>query len=651
MASPFRPTSQKRHSAGESLFARNLSVESLEARRLMTIPGTTLGTWDSYATYSAELQTIHNAYPALTELVSIGKTVQNRDLWAMRITDNPTQEEDEPEFFWNGPLHGDEVVGMEMTFYFMQHLLENYGGASAEGQRATRLVDNMDIWVLPSMNWDGYARTGGARRENANGVDLNRNFPEWTTRSFSPDTRLFGPYGNMFDGPTPNTTGLQKETVALMDFRRSRNFVASANLHGGDVVANYPWDTNGNTLDDYATPPDDALWREMALTYSRQNPTMFANNSFPFVNGTTNGDNWYPISGGSQDWSLLYTGCFELTLELSFTKFPAASTLQNYWSQNRESMLQYVESANWGVRGVVTRSTDGAPVAAKVTMVAPAPSPTPDANHPSTLPVYSDGDVGDFHRMLLPGTYTLRFEAPGYQTQTISNVVVAAKTNDPQATTRLDVQLVPLDTTPPALSGSGFAFETAPVAMNFSFTEDVGPTLSVQDLVLHDLTSGRVYDASELSLSYNATAFSASFRVPGEPNGVLPDSNYTAAIRRRGIADVWGNQPAQDLTLSFFVFSADADRDRDVDIGDFSVLASRFNIPGTFSNGDFNYNGTTEIGDFALLASKFNTQLPAARTNPFLSMKTGLPAPSALAGPIGDDRAVWQSTFDEVAAI
>jgi hypothetical protein len=173
----------------------------------------------------------------------------------------------------------------------------------------------------------------------------------------------------------------------------------------------------------------------------------------------------------------------------------------------------------------------------------------------------------------------------------------------------------------------------------------------VQDLVLHDLTSGRVYDASELSLSYNATAFSASFRVPGEPNGVLPDSNYTAAIRRRGIADVWGNQPAQDLTLSFFVFSADADRDRDVDIGDFSVLASRFNIPGTFSNGDFNYNGTTEIGDFALLASKFNTQLPAARTNPFLSMKTGLPAPSALAGPIGDDRAVWQSTFDEVAAI
>jgi protein MpaA len=35
----------------------------------------------------------------------------------------------------------------------------------------------MDIWVVPSSNWDGYSHAGGAWRYNSSGIDLNRNFP------------------------------------------------------------------------------------------------------------------------------------------------------------------------------------------------------------------------------------------------------------------------------------------------------------------------------------------------------------------------------------------------------------------------------------------------------------------------------------------
>ena len=148
-------------------------------------------------------------------------------------------------------MHGDEPVGMEMNFYFIQHLLENYGSDT----RVTNLVNSTDIWIVPNMNWDGYSRAGGAWRWNANGVDLNRNFPEWTTTSFSSDTNTSARMETCSDGPAPQTALLQAETVAIMNFRKAHRFVASANFHTGDLVVNYPWDTNGNFGADYAALP------------------------------------------------------------------------------------------------------------------------------------------------------------------------------------------------------------------------------------------------------------------------------------------------------------------------------------------------------------------------------------------------------------
>ena len=49
-------------------------------------------------------------------------------------------------------MHGDEVVGREVLLYLIQYLCDHYGSDDT----TTNLVDNTDIYVVPSMNPDGY---------------------------------------------------------------------------------------------------------------------------------------------------------------------------------------------------------------------------------------------------------------------------------------------------------------------------------------------------------------------------------------------------------------------------------------------------------------------------------------------------------------
>ncbi|MFQ5495779.1 MAG: ankyrin repeat domain-containing protein, partial [Phycisphaerae bacterium] len=143
-----------------------------------------------------------------------------------------------------------------------------------------------------------------------------------------------------------------------------------------------------------------------------------------FLRGVTNGADWYAISGGMQDWSYRYMGCNEVTIELSNNKQPAAASISTYWNDNRQSMLNFIDTCLMGVRGVVTDAVTGLPLAATVRVSG--------RNHE----VYTDPDVGDYHRMLLPGTYELSIEADGHDTLTNPAVPVGGG-----GATRWDVTL------------------------------------------------------------------------------------------------------------------------------------------------------------------------------------------------------------------
>lgn len=94
-----------------------------------------------------------STYPHLAKLHTIGKSVQNRDLWVLEISENVHNRSlGEPMFKYVANMHGDETLGRELVIFVAQYLLENYGSDA----RVTRLVNTTDIFLMPSLNPDGY---------------------------------------------------------------------------------------------------------------------------------------------------------------------------------------------------------------------------------------------------------------------------------------------------------------------------------------------------------------------------------------------------------------------------------------------------------------------------------------------------------------
>lgn len=404
-----------RHGATVEIYATAAELERLEQLGFHPAPAGDLkldpediDDYHDYAEVTEVLQQFAEEYPELTRLVSLGKSMEGREMWAILITDNPDIEEAEPEFKYVSTIHGDEPVGTEMTLLFIGRLLRDYG----VDDRITTLVNETAIWIVPLMNPDGLEHR---TRFNAQGIDLNRAFPEYQT-DFT---------GTWFDGEDPNLAGRPPEVQHIANWTLANSFVLSANFHSGALVANYPYDHDFVPSGVYAASPDDALFREISLRYSEHNTPMYTNPAFH--QGITNGSDWYAITGGMQDWNYRFAGVNEITLEIAVPKTPRAALLPQYWADNEESMLRYLESVHMGVRGVVMDES-GLPVWAEVTVVG------------NTQPVFTDADVGDYYRMLLPGTYTLTFRADGFFEKTVADVQV----NSDEATV-VDVVLVDAD--------------------------------------------------------------------------------------------------------------------------------------------------------------------------------------------------------------
>ncbi|VEN63122.1 unnamed protein product [Callosobruchus maculatus] len=129
-----------------------------------------------------------------------------------------------------------------------------------------------------------------------------------------------------------------------------------------------------------------------------------------FQGGITNGAKWYSVTGGMQDWNYLVAGCMSLTIEIGCFKFPYAKDLPQYWLDNREALVTYIEQVHRGVSGFVV-STIGRPIQNAEIIVEGIKHAVRSAKH------------GDYWRILLPGTYNITVAARGYESYT-SNVTV-----------------------------------------------------------------------------------------------------------------------------------------------------------------------------------------------------------------------------------
>ncbi len=361
--------------------------------------------WDHYPTYPQYDSLMHafaDSFPALCRLDTFGTSYRGRQLLAVKISDNVDTEEDEPAFFYTSTMHGDETGGYVMLLHLIDSLLRGY----ARGGLVRRLVDSLEIWINPLSNpdgtyYDGDSSLAGAIRYNAQGIDLNRNFPD------------------LVEGPHPDGNDYAVENVAMMQFLQKHHFVMSANFHAGAEVVNYPWDSWSSSERKHA----DNDWfytisRRYADTVHAYAPAGYMTY---LDDGVTNGGDWYEISGGRQDYVTGFLHGREVTIELDNTKITPAEELIPLWDYNKRSLLNYMAEALYGIHGYVLDSLTGDPVAARLVI----PGHDDDSCYSCT---FSDSLTGYFSRPGIPDTLDLLVTAGGYADKLLAAITIPADT-------------------------------------------------------------------------------------------------------------------------------------------------------------------------------------------------------------------------------
>ncbi len=243
---------------------------------------------------NSKLDSMHLQYPSLTLAKdSIGCTLQNRPIYAIKISANPAvNDPNKPEVLYTAMLHAREPQAMMCLMYYMYYMLENYG----TNDEVTYLLDHRQLWFIPCCNPDGYEYNrqtnpsgGGMWRKNrwigANGttygVDLNRNFGYmwgYDNNGSDPDSN-----DDTFRGRTAFS---ELETQAVKNFTNNHHFRAALNYHTYSSILIYPW----GYID--ALTPDSARFTYYARTMTQFNNYDYGNSSQLL----------YAVNGSSDDW-------------------------------------------------------------------------------------------------------------------------------------------------------------------------------------------------------------------------------------------------------------------------------------------------------------------------------------------------------------
>lgn len=434
---------EKDNVVGPQLMSNQLSRSSLLST--LSFP---LNAYPTYADYAQQMLDFETTYPSLCEIVDIGGTTEgvgggDKRLLFAKLSANVSTNEQEPRMMYTSSMHGDEIAGYPMMLELINYLLTVYNDTGhVDHLRIKNLLDTTEIWINPNANPDGTyysdptnTSVANARRANANGWDLNRNYPD-----------------NIGGAHPDGNSNYELETQYFMSLADTYHFVLSANFHGGTEVVNYPWD---NT---YTRHPDDSWFflisKEYAVNCQNNSPSgymdaMYTNYVWP---GVTNGADWYRVEGGRQDYMNYYQQCKETTIELSDVKTIPASQLNAHWNYNKEALIEYLEQGTYGFRGVVKDGLTNNPIEATITLVG-----HDDVNsHTITeLP------FGDFYRPTIAGTYDILFEADCYQSFTLPNQSIS----NYQTVSIPDIMLTPIASeAPTGLSVSNIQSSTATVS-------------------------------------------------------------------------------------------------------------------------------------------------------------------------------------------
>jgi len=271
----------------------------------------------------AQMDTLRNMYPDfVSEKDSIGTSIEGRTIWAFKVSDYPSVDEDEPEVLYTGLTHAREPVSMMNLFFFVRWLCENY----SSDPTAEFLVNHREMWFVPIINPDGYVYNetispngGGMHRKNRRpnpdnsncnngtqqGIDLNRNY------SYNWGANNSGSSGNPCSSTYRGISAFSEpETEAISNFILARQFKNVLHYHTYSNVLIHSWG-DGTFPDE----PDLSTLREIGAEMTRENG---------YAVGTGTETIGYGVNGDAVDWTYGTAGLISYTPEVG-------SYADNFW--------------------------------------------------------------------------------------------------------------------------------------------------------------------------------------------------------------------------------------------------------------------------------------------------------------------------------
>ena len=216
-------------------------------------------------------------------LTSLGKTYEGRDIWMVKLSDNPDVEEDEPGVLLMGAHHGNEKPSYEVLIFFINHILNTYDKDHIDNdndglvnedpfdgvdndkdgfidedpseEQVKNAIDNTQFYIIPMVNPDGvesewrknrapnYGYDGTSDEITSYGVDLNRNYGYmWNIVNFFPENYYLEWITNdeswTYRGEEPFC---ENETKAVKSFVESHDISISLSYHDYGEWMIFPW--------------------------------------------------------------------------------------------------------------------------------------------------------------------------------------------------------------------------------------------------------------------------------------------------------------------------------------------------------------------------------------------------------------------------
>ncbi|MCS7258506.1 MAG: M14 family zinc carboxypeptidase [candidate division WOR-3 bacterium] len=331
-----------------------ITIDDLEAQKEAL-----RGQYRSLDSVNLFLRNLAQNFSNICVLDSLGRSYENRMMYGIKISDNPTLDEEniEPGVFICGLHHSREWATIEVCLFFADSILRAYNS----NPNIQNLINNHQIWIFPVINPDGYVydypqqRSWRKNRQpfsGAIGTDINRNYLG------ACDTNRYGFWGALASGaqsshyPSSETFmgafgASSPEIKNVTNFFRQHNINVSLSFHSYSELVLWPWGFLN------IPTPDNALYTRvgntMASLINKLNGGTYTPGQIPSL---------YIVSSGSDDWIYGYNKfvkgnpCLAYTIEVGTQFYQPTSQLDQICRENFKA-IYYLTTFSDSVRVLV----------------------------------------------------------------------------------------------------------------------------------------------------------------------------------------------------------------------------------------------------------------------------------------------------------